>query len=171
MLSNLKQTLADSQAHYQKHTDIHWATPSKIEVGDLVFVLAKFIKTTRPSKKLSECYLGPFEVMDKPSAHSYKIKFPHHLCVIHPVFHISQLEPANPSLIPNHVNLPPLSIAIEGELEYKISQILNLKLDHRRKPPPPLLRLLGRVWRNWWRIFMVKRPRTGPRKWTGTRFS
>ena len=72
--------------------------------------------------------------MDKPSAHSYQIKFPHYLCVIHPVFHISQLEPANPSLIPNHVNLPPLPIAIEGELEYKISQILNLKLDHRRKP-------------------------------------
>jgi len=135
VLSNLKQTLADSQAHYQKHADVRWATPPKIEVGDLVFVLAKFIKTTRPSKKLSERYLGPFKVTGKPSVHSYQIKFPHHLCVIYPVFHISQLELANPSLIPNRVNPPPPPIAIKGELEYEISQILDSKLNHRRKPP------------------------------------
>ena len=127
--------MADSQARYQKHVDVRQATPPKIKVGDLVFVLAKFIKTTRPSKKLSECYLGPFEVMGKPSVHSYQIKFPHHLHTIHPVFYISQLEPANPSLIPNRVNPPPPPIAIKGELEYEISQILDSKLDRRRKPP------------------------------------
>jgi len=80
--------------------------PSKIEVGDFVFVLAKFIKTTRPSMKLSEYCLGPFKVTGKPSAHFYQIKFSQHLCTIHPVFYISQLKLASPSQIPNCVNSP-----------------------------------------------------------------
>ena len=79
---------------------------SKIEVGDLVFVLAKFIKITRLYRKLSECYLGPFKVTDKLSTHFYQIKFPQHLCTIHPVFYISQLKPTSPSQIPNCVNSP-----------------------------------------------------------------
>ena len=33
------------------------------------------------------------------------------------------------------VNLSPLPIAIEDELEYEISQILDSKLNHCRKPP------------------------------------
>ena len=50
----------------------------------------------RPSRELLERYLGPFKVTGKPSAHSYQIKLPHHLCTIYSVFHISQLEPATP---------------------------------------------------------------------------
>ena len=90
VLTNLKQMLADSQVHYQTHTDAHWAIPPRIEVEDSVFVLAKSIRTTRPSMKLSECYLEPFGVTSKPSAHLYQIKFPQHLQAIHLVFHISQ---------------------------------------------------------------------------------
>ena len=135
VLSNLKQTLADSQACYQIYTDACHATLPKIKVGDLVFVLAKFIRTTRPSRKLLECYLGPFEVTGKPSTHSNQVKLPYYLCTIHPMFHIFQLKPANPSQIPNCINPPPPPITIDGELEYKIFQILNSKLDRCRKLP------------------------------------
>jgi len=95
VLLSLKQSLADSQEHYQIYVDACHTTPPKIKVGDLMFVLAKFIRTTRPSRKLSKYYLGPFEVTDKPSMYSYQVKLPHYLHAIHPVFHISQLELAN----------------------------------------------------------------------------
>ena len=111
VLTNLKQTLMDSQARYQTHADARQTTPPRIKVGDSVFVLAKSIRTTRPLKKLSERYLGPFEVTGKPSAYSYQIKFPQHLQGIHPVFYISQLKLANPSKIPNHTN-PPLHLSL-----------------------------------------------------------
>jgi len=94
-----------------------------------VFILARFIKSIWPTKKLSEKYLGPFEVIRKPGTHSYLIKLPNYLYAIHPVFHISQIEPASLSNIPNRVN-PPLSpIEIDGNLEFEVAQILDSKLD------------------------------------------
>src|ERR1700746_2039207 len=48
---------------------------------------------------------------------------------VHPVFHVSQLEPAILNTIPNRVQPPPLPIEIEGEPEYEIAEILDSKID------------------------------------------
>jgi len=85
--TKLRQTIANAQARYQKWGDNHRLSAPEIKIGDNVFVLAKFIKTTRPSKKLSERYLGPFEVIGDPGTHSYLIKLPKHLRSIHPICH------------------------------------------------------------------------------------
>lgn len=69
----LKQLIVNVQECYQVAEDMHRSTSLKIEVGDSMFVLAKFIKFTQPSRKLAEKYLGPFEVTSKPSIHSYQI--------------------------------------------------------------------------------------------------
>ena len=87
---------------------------------------------TRPSKKLSEKYLGPFDIIARPSTHSFTLQLPEHLCLIHPVFHVSQLEQAIPNKIPNHTQPPPPPVEVEGELEYEISEILNSKIDNHR---------------------------------------
>ena len=92
-------------------------------------------KPPDPPKKLSEKFLGPFEVIGKPSSHSYQVKLPAHLQSIHPVFHISQLEPTSPSSIEGRYNPPPSPIEVEGDIEYEIAQVLDSKLDHRRKSP------------------------------------
>ncbi|MBW0569035.1 hypothetical protein O181_108750 [Austropuccinia psidii MF-1] len=47
---------------------------------------------------------------------------------IHPVFHISLLEPVKKSTIPNCNQEPPPPIIIEEEEEWEVSQILNSKL-------------------------------------------
>src|SRR6201981_2232159 len=52
---------------------------------------------------------------------------------VHLVFHVSQLEPAIPDTIPNHVQPLPPPIKIEGEPEYKIAEILDSKIDQRRR--------------------------------------
>jgi len=53
---------------------------------------------------------------------------------IHPVFHVSQLEVAPPNTIPNRINPPPPPVEVDSEIEYKIVQILNLKINYRRRP-------------------------------------
>ena len=55
---------------------------------------------------------------------------------IHPVFHVSQLEPAIENTIPNRVQSPPPPIEVEGEEEYKIAKILDSKIDRRRRTCP-----------------------------------
>jgi len=127
---DLKKAIKDAQRRYQIPADKRRTPAPEIKIGDRVFILAKFIRSTQPTKKLSERYLGPFKVLGKPGTHSYLIRLPNHLCAIHPVFYVSQLEPAHPSNIPNQVNtlLPPLEI--NSNLEFKVAQILDSKLDH-----------------------------------------
>ncbi|MBW0585824.1 hypothetical protein O181_125539, partial [Austropuccinia psidii MF-1] len=47
---------------------------------------------------------------------------------IHPVFHISLLEPVKTSTIPNQHQEPPPPITIEEEEEWEVSQVLDSKL-------------------------------------------
>ena len=42
------------------------------------------------------------------------------------------LEPAIPNEIPNRVQSPPPAVEVQGELEYKISEVLDSKIDCRR---------------------------------------
>jgi hypothetical protein len=52
---------------------------------------------------------------------------------VHPVFHVSMLEPAILNTIPNCLQPPPPPIKVDREIEYEISEILDSKLDCRRK--------------------------------------
>jgi len=133
--TKLKQTIRTAQHRYQVAADKRRSPNPEIKVGDQVFILAKFVRTTRPSRKLAERYLGPFKVVGKPGTHSYLIKLPNHLRNIHPVFHISQLEPAYPSKILNRVDPPPPPVEIDGHLKFEVTQILDVKTDRRRKEP------------------------------------
>jgi len=100
----LKRTIKNAQYYYQILADKQHTPAPKIEVGDHIFILAKFVNSTQPSKKLSERYLGPFEILDRLGTHSYLIKLPNHLRTIHSVFYISQIKLASYSDIPNYVN-------------------------------------------------------------------
>ncbi|ESK82309.1 hypothetical protein Moror_5424 [Moniliophthora roreri MCA 2997] len=99
------------------------------QVGQQVYILAKHIKTTQPTKKLSEKYLG------QPSSNAFTIRLPDYLSGIHSIFHVSQLEPFHPSEIPNCTEPPPPLVKIDdkGEPHYEIFEILDLKLDWQCK--------------------------------------
>ena len=58
------------------------------KVGDKVFVKAQFFQTIQPSKKLSEKYLGPYEIIAQPSTLSFTLCLPESMCSVHPVFHV-----------------------------------------------------------------------------------
>jgi hypothetical protein len=51
---------------------------------------------------------------------------------VHPVFHVSQIEPVTLNTIPNRVQPPPPPIVIDGEPEFEIAEILDAKIDNRR---------------------------------------
>jgi Chromo (CHRromatin Organisation MOdifier) domain len=50
---------------------------------------------------------------------------------VHPVFHVSMLEPSTLNSVLNRIQPPP-PVIIDEEPEYKISKILDSKLDKRR---------------------------------------
>src|SRR5258708_24607206 len=93
--AELKENIAQAQERYQKNADKHRAEAPKLKVSDQAYIKAKFFRTRWPSKKLSEKNLGPFDIIGKPGTHSVTLRLPHQFCSIHPVFHVSQLEPAH----------------------------------------------------------------------------
>ncbi|MBW0547934.1 hypothetical protein O181_087649 [Austropuccinia psidii MF-1] len=112
---------------FKRYSDKSRARPPDFNPGDMVWLSSKNIKSTRPTKKLSEIWLGPFPILKKVTTHAYHLKLPSQCKSIHPVFHISLLEPVKTSTIANPHQDPPPPIIIEEE-EWEVSQIMDSKL-------------------------------------------
>jgi hypothetical protein len=130
--SKLWINIQESQEHYQQSADKNRIPPLEFKVGDKAFVKAKFFRTTRPSKKLSKKYLGPFDIINQVGPLFWTLCLPTTMHAVCPVFHVSMLKLSTPNSVPNHIQPPPPPVIIDEEPEYKISEILNSKLDKRQ---------------------------------------
>jgi hypothetical protein len=130
----LKLHICQAQQCYQKAANNCHLPPPNFKIRQKIYVKEQFIQTTRPLKKLSEKNLGPYEIITS----SLTLCLLQSMCAIHLVYHISMLEPAPSSAIPNRTEDPPPPIEIEGEIEYKIAKILDTKLDRRRLLQTPV---------------------------------
>lgn len=98
----------DRQSHYYNQ---HVADSPKYEPGQLVWLLRRHIKTTRPSNKLDHRRLGPFPINHAISDSAYKLRLPSYLSHLHPVFHVSLLEPYHdPSQFHLHASPVPFEL-------------------------------------------------------------
>ena len=93
------------------------------------FVKAKFFHTNWLSHKLSNKYLGPFEILAQAGSHSCILQLPDTFHGVHPVFHVSMLKPATLNEIPNCIQSPPPPIDVQGKIEYEISEVVDSKVD------------------------------------------
>jgi len=84
---------------------------------------------THPSKKLSEKYLGPYEIIAQPSPQSFILCLPNTMRAIHSVFHVFMLKLATPNTFQQHSKPLPVSVIIDREPEYEISKIVDSKID------------------------------------------
>src|SRR5260221_8207317 len=98
--AELKENIAQAQERYRKNADKHRMEAPELKIGDQAYVKVKFFRTRQPSKKLSEKNLGPYNVIGKPGTHSITLHLPRQFRSIHPVFHVSQLEPTRPNPFP-----------------------------------------------------------------------
>ena len=128
----LRQQITYATERYKEFADRKREPDPVFEVGDEVFITAEFIATTRPTEKFSETHFGPYEVIEKPSAASYTIRLPKALSRIHPVFHVSQLEPHFPNPFPGREPEPPGAVEVlDSEEYYELSSIVDSKIDRR----------------------------------------
>ncbi|MBW0557061.1 hypothetical protein O181_096776 [Austropuccinia psidii MF-1] len=121
----VKEKLESEIRRFKKYADRNRAIPLDFQHGDKVWLASKNIKTTRPTKKFSERWLGPFEVPKKIGSHAYHLKFPQKWKSVHPVFHVSLLEPVKHSTIPDHHQFPPPPVLVEEQEEWEVAQVLD----------------------------------------------
>jgi transposase InsO family protein len=93
----------------------------RFKVKEKVLVSAKNIRQLRPNKKLSNKFLGPFEVTAVLGKHgqAYQLELPPHY-KIHNVFHVSLLEPWNGR---KGVDIDTEDVRIQDDVEYEVKSI------------------------------------------------
>ena len=133
--AKLKTQLLRAQEQYSASANKNRTKPPELAIGDQVYVSTENITSTRPTRKLAEQYIGPFDIIGQPSRQSYLIQFPDHLKMIHPVFHISQLEPYRKDDFPGRIQPPPEEIEVDGIPEWEVREIMDAKIDRRRRVP------------------------------------
>src|SRR5437667_418806 len=105
--------------------------PRHFNVGDEVLLSSKNIRLARPSKKLDNHFLGPFKILEVVGKQAYCLELAQTYNRIHPVFHVSLLEPyqrhagEEPSIPPPAILLP------DGE-EWEVEKILD-ECKHYKK--------------------------------------
>ena len=127
--STLKAEISMAQQHYQKSVDVWHSPASDFKVDNKVFVKAQFFWTTCPSKKLSEKYLRPYEIIVQPSTLSFTLHLLEFMYSVHPVFYVSILEPATSNTFSKRIQLASAPVIIDRKPEYEISQIIDSKIN------------------------------------------
>jgi hypothetical protein len=109
-----------------EHADKHRSAPPAFSVGDHVWLNRRNIQTTRPSSKLDYKRLGRFRIIKKVSSHAYKLDLPDSMRV-HPVFHVSLLEPASADPLPSQLasQPEPPPVIIDDQQEWEVEEILD----------------------------------------------
>jgi hypothetical protein len=104
-----------------------------LKEGDKVWLDAKNVTTTAPSKKLADKRLGPFKISKKLSPLTFELEMPTKYGRIHNVFHINLLHPYKEDKIEGRKATRPPPIEIEGEEEYEVEKILDGRMAGKKK--------------------------------------
>ena len=127
----LSHHLHHAQATHKKFADRHRLNSSpekpKFQVGDRVWLLRRNVKTTRPCNKLDYQRLGPYLITKQINGVAFQLDLPPHMR-LHPMFHVSLLEPYTSNSIPDRVVPPPPSIELDEGPEYEVKSILDSKV-------------------------------------------
>ncbi|MBW0560858.1 hypothetical protein O181_100573 [Austropuccinia psidii MF-1] len=70
---DVKRELEVAINRFKKYADKSRPSPPVFNPGDMVWLSSKNIKSSRPTTKLSERWLGPFPILKKVSTHAYHL--------------------------------------------------------------------------------------------------
>ena len=117
LVEHWREVQNESGKHYDKKHK-----PQEYNVGDWVLLSTKNLRLRRPSRKLSPRYCGPYKVVDVFGKQAYKLQLPEG-SRIHPVFHVSLLEPWNGR--DNQQVQDTLPELLDDEEEYEVESIVG----------------------------------------------
>ena len=129
--AHLQNEMRLAQARYESTANYHRTPAPSFRVGDEVWLNAKNIKTKRPSKKLDWKKLGRFTIKRVVSKYAYELDLPTSM-KIHPVFHVSLLEPVAQNPHDGQIPPPAPPVEVEGEEEWEVESILDSRFFRRR---------------------------------------
>jgi hypothetical protein len=97
--AHLRVEMRRSQAVMEEGANRKWLPAPLMQEGTKVWLDTRHIRTTRLSRKLDWKRLGPYAVKRRVSPYAYELELPRSLR-IHPVHHVSLLEPVAEDPLP-----------------------------------------------------------------------
>ena len=123
-----KQEIRKALDIYKENADKRRSPGPAFDIGSKAYLSTENLSTTRPTKKFAERRLGPFNILAKVSDLARRLELPSYLRKVHPVFHISLLEPARPDKTPGRKQAPPPPVELADGPEWEVEEILDSKL-------------------------------------------
>jgi len=125
-IKEAKSAIRKAQDNMKRYYDCRRTPAPVFKPGDKVFLDALDICTTRLSQKLLHQQLGPFIVEQQIGPMAYRLRLPHRMKQLHPVFNVVKLTPAPDDPITGRtMEDHPLPIVIDGEAEWEVEEILD----------------------------------------------
>jgi len=125
----LQAEMTEAQLRHKEYYDGGRKPDPNLQSGDIVWLLPRNIRTTRPCKKLDYKKIGPFKILAKIGESAYMLDLPLSMR-IHNTFHISLLELYRDDKFSSQRIQPPPPIIIEGEPEYELEEIIDSRLHY-----------------------------------------
>jgi hypothetical protein len=100
----------------------------QIPEGTKVWLDVRHIQTTRPSRKLDRKRLGPYAVKRQESPYTHELELPTRGLRIHPVHHVSLLDPVARDLLPGQQITPPPPVDVDGDQEYQVEGVEDSRM-------------------------------------------
>ena len=120
--------LIKARDEMKRYADRIQGDAPEYKVGQKVWLETRDLDIKRPSKKLAEKRIGPYEITDIISPNAIKLKLPKSIR-IHPVVNVSRVRPYLSPRIKGQAPTPAAPVEIDGELEYDVEQILDSRLN------------------------------------------
>jgi len=98
----------------------------QFKVGDRVWLNPRNIRMNCPSRKLDVQRMGQFRIEEVvgESQLAYRLQLLPQMR-IHPVFHVSLLEPYKENRLVGRTQERPPQVEVEGELEYEVKELVD----------------------------------------------
>jgi len=119
---HLRVEMRWSQAVQEEGANRGRVPAPNIQVGSKVWLDARNVRTTCPTRKLDWKRLGPFQVRGQVSPYAYELELPASIR-IHRVQPVSLLDPVVEDPLEGQVVLPPPHVEVDGEEEYQVSGV------------------------------------------------
>ncbi|KAL4023023.1 hypothetical protein IC575_016770 [Cucumis melo] len=130
-IQKIRSRMQTAQSRQKSYADVR-RKDLEFDVGDKVFL------------KLSPCFVGPFEILERIGPVAYRLALPPSLLTVHDVFHVSMLRKyvSDPSHV---VDYEPLEIDENLSYTEQPVEVLAREVKMLRNREIPLVKVL---WRN-----------------------